>query len=140
MTRNGLLVVAVAVTVIMAAAWLSAFDGTAKWTATNAPYDLPDADVATAVPTILNVSLSSADTEYSQVLTGEVVSLNFQMRDATDLRYAFEPGKVAGPTAPYFTVKAGNFYFKDKISLESPTIYFASSGTNKVVEVEAWIK
>lgn len=56
---------------------------------------------------IYNVTCTSANTEYSQALPPNVRSFAVQPRTAVDVRMAFVTGKVAGSTAPFFTLKAG---------------------------------
>jgi hypothetical protein len=64
----------------------------------------------TLEPVILNVTLTSADTEYSQALPIGTKYFSIQCRTAFAIRYAFATGRVATPTAPYATVKSGNWY------------------------------
>ena len=61
-------------------------------------------------PVVLNVTLTSADTEYSQALPIGTKYFSMQCRTAFDVRYAFLTGRVATPTAPYATVKVGDAY------------------------------
>lgn len=87
---------------------------------------------------IYNISLASADTEYSQALPAGMRKLAFRARTNQEVRYAFETGKVAGPTAPYATLKAAYEYFDENIVAASETLYLASSVAGVVVEVEVW--
>ena len=57
---------------------------------------------------VYNVTLTNANTEYSQELPPNTRSLAIQSRTAVDVRAAFVTGKVATPTAPYFTMKSGS--------------------------------
>ena len=82
----------------------------------------------------INITLTSADTEYSQVFEG-VQKFTAQCRTASDVRFAYASGKVAGPTAPYMTLKAGAVLWEDDISILKKTIYFASSDAGVVVEL-----
>ena len=54
------------------------------------------------------------------------------------MRYAFTTGKVATPTAPYFTLKAGMTYYKEGLDLSSKTLYVASSNAGDIVELITW--
>ncbi len=94
-------------------------------------------------PTILNVTCTLANTEYSQALPAGCLHYSFQLRDATKvLRFAHVIGKVAGPTAPYATVAAGKAYTSpEKLALKqgSETIYFATPDAAQVVELVCWI-
>lgn len=61
-------------------------------------------------PIVRNVTLTLADTEYSQSLPVGTRYFSMQCRTGYDVRYAFITGKVATPTAPYMTVKSGQWY------------------------------
>lgn len=98
---------------------------------------LPVDNGATAV-TLYNVTLTNTNTEYSQALPSVCRRLSFQCRTAKDVRFAFVTGKVATPTAPYYTLKAGASYDSGPIHLASATIYFAGTQAGNVMEVEAW--
>jgi hypothetical protein len=85
-------------------------------------------------PTLYNATLTLANTEYSQALAA-CKGIEFQARTAVDIRFAFVTGKVATPTAPYMTLKAGQWYIFDG----SPTtLYLASATAGTVVEIIVW--
>jgi len=91
-------------------------------------------------PTTINKTLTSADTEYSVDLTG-VRQFSMQCRTASDVRFAFETGKVATSTAPYATMKSGSTF--DSPSPISGTkfsgsIYLANAAGSVVVELVLW--
>jgi hypothetical protein len=56
-------------------------------------------DAAAAAPTSYNLTLTLADTEYSQAFPVNCRFIEFQARTMADVRFAFTTGKVAGPTA-----------------------------------------
>lgn len=95
-------------------------------------------------PTIYNVTLTSADTEYSQALPRGTKKFTLQCRTSYDVRLAYVTGKVATPTAPYITVKSGNVYWEDNLNIQPPshqtaiTIYLASSQAGVVCELICW--
>lgn len=92
-------------------------------------------------PTVYNIELTNADTEYSQLLPSGTRELRFRCRDETvDVRFAFETGKVATPTAPYLTLPAGCEYHSDENDLTGLSVYFASDNGQDlpVVELEVW--
>lgn len=96
------------------------------------------ADIPTT-PNEYNVTLSSANTEYSRALPATCRALAFRCRNsAADVRYAWTTGKVAGPTSPYQTLAANAEYFKENIEAVNKTIYLASATAGVVVEIEAW--
>lgn len=88
-------------------------------------------------PTIYNVTMTLADTEYSQALPANLRKFLVQTRDGAVFRLAFATGKVAGPTEPYLTVRSP--YNEDLILVESPlTLYFGCAEAGKVVEIVCW--
>ena len=88
--------------------------------------------------TSYNVTIVLADTEYSQALPSSTRELRFRCRTLFDVRFAWVTGKVATPTAPYFTLPAGMDYVLSEINLTSKIIYLASSQTGVIVEIEEW--
>ena len=98
------------------------------------------ADVPTATPTTYNVTLTVADTEYSQALPANCRGFEFQARTEAVVRYAFATGKVAAPTAPYHTLKAGDYYYSPQLNQAAApsTLYVASPDAGTVVEILAW--
>jgi len=110
---------------------------TELFTAAN-PATVDSADIPTT-PNEYNVTLTNADTEYSQALPANCRKLIFRCRTTTaDVRYAWATGKVATPTAPYQTLRASAEYAVDSVEMGSATIYFASATAGVVMEVEAW--
>jgi len=91
-----------------------------------------------ATPTIYNVTLTNANTEYSQALPANTRKVAFRCRTANAIRYAWATGKVATPTAPYATLASGAEWAADGIKLTGKTLYFASPSAGVVVELEVW--
>ena len=98
-------------------------------------------DVPTATPTVYNVTLTSADTEYSQAMPANCRRIEFQCRTENTMRFAFVTGKVATPTAPYMTLKAGDYYESGMIyqAAAPSTLYLASPTAGVIAEVIAWV-
>ena len=88
--------------------------------------------------TIYNVTLTSADTEYSQALPANTREFRFRCRTSFAVRFAFVTGKVATPTAPYATLPKGADYWSDNLNLASTTLYLASAEAGVIVELETW--
>ncbi|MGC9397120.1 MAG: hypothetical protein ACP5J4_19930 [Anaerolineae bacterium] len=88
--------------------------------------------------TTYNVTLTSANTEYSQALPSGCRAVAFRCRTGYAVRFAWETGKVATPTAPYQTLKAGGEYWKDNINADGLTLYLASDTAAVIVEIEVW--
>jgi len=89
-------------------------------------------------PNEYTVTLTNADTEYSQTLPTGTKALEFWARESVDIRFAFTSGKVATPTEPYHTLKAGTTYYKENINLTGKTLYLACGEAGKHVEIIAW--
>lgn len=89
-------------------------------------------------PTVYNVTLTLANTEYGQALPDNTKQFRFRCRTSFDVRFAFETGKVATPTAPYLTLPADNNYSAGDLNLSDGVLYLASSEAGVVVEVEVW--
>jgi hypothetical protein len=97
----------------------------------------------TSANAVLNLTLTNANTEYSIALPAGCQHFSFQCRTAYDVRFAFETGKAATPTAPYATCKAGAvFSSPEKVSLlpGKETLYFASPQAGVVVEIVPWVR
>lgn len=88
--------------------------------------------------TIFNVTMTNADEEYSQVLPANTRRFSLQCLTDFDVRFAFETGKVATPTAPYGLVRAGMNYYEEQLNLAAVTLYFGSPDAGKVAEVICW--
>jgi hypothetical protein len=89
-------------------------------------------------PTVYNIVMTTANTEYSQALPANTKRFTFQCQTAFDVRFAFVAGKVATPTAPYMTLKSGAAYYEDTVDLTSKTLYVACGTAGKVLELTCW--
>ncbi len=91
-------------------------------------------------PTILNVTMTNADEEYSLVIPAGTKTVQISTADGTAFRFAFVTGKVASPTAPYFTVPADTMYDSGEGVYfdEHTTIYLACDSAGKVAQILAW--
>uniref|UniRef100_A0A6M3KG46 Tail protein n=1 Tax=viral metagenome TaxID=1070528 RepID=A0A6M3KG46_9ZZZZ len=90
-------------------------------------------------PTIYNVTLTSADTEYSQALSANTKKFAVHLRDYSAFRFAYVTGKVAAPTAPYETIPSGSEKVEELIQPAAITLYFASAAAGKIAEIEEWV-
>jgi len=95
-------------------------------------------DKATAA-TVHNVVMTNADAEYSQALPANTKRINAQMRENdTAFRIAYVAGKVATPTAPYYTIQVAKEYYEDTLDLTSKTLYFGCAEAGKTIEILIW--
>ena len=90
-------------------------------------------------PTVYNVTLTAADTEYSQALPANTKEFRFRCRTLFDCRFAWVTDKVATPAVPYLTLPAGSDYISDWNKLASQTLFLASAEAGVVVELECWV-
>lgn len=93
-------------------------------------------------PAVQNVTLTLADTQYYLDLPDGCKHFSFQCRTLFDVRFAFVDAKVATPTAPWATCKAGTaFSSPDKLCIRGgyTRVYFASPQAGVVVELMTWV-
>jgi hypothetical protein len=99
-------------------------------------------EIAT-VPTVVNVTLSSGNTEYSIVLPAGAKGIRIHTRPSVGtIRYAFNPGLVATSQPGIMTLAQLESRLMNFIVSEQTTIYFATSDvvpTVDTVEVEYWL-
>ena len=97
-----------------------------------------DIKVATT-PILYNITMTVADTEYSQLLPDDTKKVEFRCRDiGFSTRYAYETGKVATPTVPYGILAPGETKTVEGLNLTTKTLYFACGTGTKVMQIEVW--
>ena len=91
-------------------------------------------------PTISNVTLTSANTEYSHTLAANCRNFSIKARGNTNaVRVAFTSGVVASPSGAYLTVEAGQTWLSPpNLVGDGTTLYFASANAGAVVEILEW--
>jgi len=89
-------------------------------------------------PVLYNVTVTTANTEYSQILPANTKKFSIHLRDYTAFRLAYVTGKVATPVAPYLTIPVGSEKAEELIQPASLTLYFAAPAGTKVAEIECW--
>lgn len=86
-------------------------------------------------PTIANVSMTTANTEYSYAVPAGVSKMLVKLRDATvALKLSYVEG-ASGTT--YVTVPAGSTKTIDELK-GGMTIYIQTTEASQVLEVETW--
>ncbi len=88
--------------------------------------------------TVLSGTCTVADTEYAIVLPANCRQFEVQARSGTITRLAFVTGKVAAPTEPYLTLKAGGYFYSPPLLVASGTVYIASATAGTQYECMAW--
>jgi hypothetical protein len=96
------------------------------------------AQAIATTPTLYAVTMTTANTEYSQLLPTGTKKYRIHLRDFSGFYFAYVTGKVATPTDPYETIAANNEKYEDNLYLTSITIYFSSTASSKVAEIEVW--
>ncbi|GAH75492.1 unnamed protein product [marine sediment metagenome] len=84
------------------------------------------------------MTLTDADTEYSQDLPDYTKKFTIQERGGNVFRLAFEAEKVAVPTEPYKTLGENQSYWEDHLYLIGVTVYLAAAAGGAVIEIICW--
>lgn len=97
-------------------------------------------DITTDIPTIYNLVLTTADTEYSQAfVNAKKISISIIDGVITDnFRLAFVTGKVATPITPYLKYPQSVEYWVDKCNIASGTIFLASNYAGVIAQIQIW--
>ena len=117
-----------------------------QWWATGIPLGAPGGAsgsdtlnlTAQTTPVLAAVTIAVAATEYSYGLPTNCRSVQFQCRSEYDVRYAFASGKVASGVDPYWTLKAGDVYYKENLKTTAATLCFGANSAVLKVEIETW--
>ncbi len=98
-------------------------------------------DPNTATLTIYNVTLTNANTEYSQALPANCRGFEFQCQTGVQCRWSNVTGKVATPTAPWMTLRPNAWYVSPPLNQgASPsTLYFGSATAGAIIELIAYV-
>ena len=89
-------------------------------------------------PVIFNLTLTLANTEYSQELPIRTSRVQIQPRQDNDIKVCFADGESG---TNYFTVKGGMNYFEWEVQKNNGTmtVYAQSATAGTVVEILAWV-
>jgi len=92
-------------------------------------------DPSATRPYIGNLTLTSANTEYSLELPTYMKSITIKLRNtAHSARFAFKAGGPNATTGTFITIPAGGVPFEQSVKLAG-TIYFESPDAGAVVEI-----
>ena len=89
-------------------------------------------------PTIYNLTLTNAGTEYSQALPANTKKVQIKGRGnvGADIKLAFAAdGTTSGP---YMTIPAGGQHSMDMVYLNGTTIYLNGTISGEVAEILVW--
>ena len=85
---------------------------------------------------IFNVTMTNSNTEYSKLLPDETKRILIKERSGTALvKIALHPTTAT----VYLTIPAGASKSIDGLFLIGKTLYFQSTSTGKILEIEVWI-
>ncbi len=87
-------------------------------------------------PTIYNLSMPLANTEYSLTFSNNTKKFLLRMRTPAVCKVAFASGETV---TKYITVNPMNSYSEDGLDLVSITIYLSSSVSGQVAEILEWV-
>ena len=88
-----------------------------------------------ATPVVYNVTMTNANTEYSQALPANAKKFLIKCRGAFAVKVCFT-SEESGAT--YLTIPAGMAYYEDLIQPSSLTLYFQCATAAQVAEIVAW--
>lgn len=86
-------------------------------------------------PIIYNLTLTLADTEYSQALPAGTTKVMYQCRTGYAVKVAYTATE-SGTT--YWTIKPDHFLWDDHISATRQTIYVQSEQAGTILEIFCW--
>lgn len=92
-------------------------------------------DLTPDTPTIYNITMTLADTEYSQALPTNCRKFTCKCRGEYNVKLAFVSG-ASGTT--YLTIPSTQNYWEDHMVLEATTLYFQCATAGQVFEIVAW--
>lgn len=86
-------------------------------------------------PYVYNVTMTDADTEYSQAMPSQVKKFCIKCRGEYDMKLCFT---AEGSGTTYITIPSGQCYWDDMIRDASLTLYFQCATAAQVAEITAW--
>lgn len=96
-----------------------------------------------ATPTIYNLTLVLANTQYSQVLPAATKRFTMQPRTNATVWFAFAAGQVPPAAGVYASMKAGAPFTEWDLELPaaagSRTVYLSSATAGTIVEIVSWV-
>lgn len=90
----------------------------------------------TTTPTIYNIDLTLANTEYSQAITNGAVKITLRTRLASNLKVSFTATESG---VKYITIPPGASYEINTIRTNNLTLYVQSDVAANVLEIVEWV-
>lgn len=87
-------------------------------------------------PTIYNLTLTLANTEYSQALAANTKQITVRCRGTGKLQIAFSAGDTS---LNWITIPKGSNYSEQSLDLTGVTLYVQSDTAAQVAEIIQWV-
>jgi len=97
--------------------------------------DVVASGLSAATPALYNVTMTLANTEYSQALPANCQKFTIKCRTNYDVKLAFT---AAASGVTYLTIPRGMAYSEDLIRPATLTLYFQCPTAAQVAEIIAW--
>ena len=94
-------------------------------------------DLVLTTPTIVALTTPTANVEYSYAFPPLTKYFSLTLRQGGPLKIAYSPGAIAA--GGYKTISPGEEYPRETIKATSLTLYYASTKTNTIIELESWV-
>ena len=91
--------------------------------------------IQSGLPTVSNITLIEANTEYGVTLGNHTKKFLLQNRETNDLKLAFNPGESG---TNYFTLKGSAVWYEDQV-FGPITVYLQSPNAGTVVEIVSYM-
>lgn len=92
--------------------------------------------VPVETPTIYNIPMTLASTEYSQLLSTNTRRFSIKTRGSSSLQLAYAAGQ-SGVT--FILIPPGAEYTENDLKLTGVTLYFQSPAAGQIAEIVEWI-
>lgn len=83
-------------------------------------------------PAIYNLTMTLANTEYSQALPSGTRAITIRCRGLYDVKFSYT-ASASGTT--YITIPSGMNYFEEQVNLSSKTIYAQCATAGQILEI-----
>lgn len=87
-------------------------------------------------PTVANVDMPSATTEYSYLLPDGTKQFLIRTRSGASFQVAYVSGQTG---SNYLTISRGSFYSESELTTNNLTVYFQSQEANQTAEIVSWV-
>ena len=110
----------------------------AAFTPSTGPGNTTAVIAGAANPTVANVAVVAADTEYNYTIPAGTKKFWLRVRNLDGVAAYLKVYYVSGDTV-YATVNPGGIYVEQDLTTSALTIYFKCNYPNRVVEIVSWV-